>query len=138
VYQLAELCLLPVLCRFLAWLTSQLEDGGDMFSETSVDFPRTTRRYIPEDRTVHVSYYLKLKLNLCRHGFTKPESTVTSLVTYLDFITPLVGSQRQADAIYFDLSSAFDLVSHTLLLHKLSAFGLSGGCFNWFRSVFLE
>jgi hypothetical protein len=55
------------------------------------------------------------------------------VVTYVEFISPLVGSQRQADAIYFDLSNAFDLVSHSLL-HKLSASGLSGGYLNWFRS----
>jgi hypothetical protein len=46
------------------------------------------------------------------------------LVTYLEFITPLVGSQRQADANYFDLSNAYDFVPHTLLPPKLSAFGL--------------
>jgi hypothetical protein len=27
------------------------KDGGDMFYDTSVDFQRTTRRYIPEDST---------------------------------------------------------------------------------------
>jgi hypothetical protein len=68
----------------------------------------------------HVSHYLKSKLNPCQHGFTKYKSTITNLVTYLDFITPLVSSRGQVDAIYFDLSSAFDLVPHTLLLQKLS------------------
>jgi hypothetical protein len=29
------------------------EDGVDMILETSVDFQRTTRRYIPEDSTLH-------------------------------------------------------------------------------------
>jgi hypothetical protein len=82
----------------------------------------------------HVSHYLKFKLNPCQHGFTKSKFTTTNLVTYLNFITPLVSSQRQADAIYFDLTSAFDLVPHTLLLHKLSALGLSGGYVNWFLS----
>jgi hypothetical protein len=66
--------------------------------------------------------------------FAKSKSTITNLVTYLDFITPLVSSQGQANAIYFDLSSTFDLVIHTLLLQKLSAFGLSGGYVNWFCS----
>jgi hypothetical protein len=45
-----------------------------------------------------------------------------------------VGSQSQADAIYFDRSNAFDLLPRTLLLQKLSPFGLSGGYVNWFCS----
>jgi hypothetical protein len=38
----------------------------------------------------------------------------------LDFVTPLFSSQRQADAICFVFSSAFDLVSHALLPRKLA------------------
>jgi hypothetical protein len=75
----------------------------------------------------HVSHSFKSKLNPCRHGFTKSKSTITNLLTCIEFITLLVSSQSQVDAIYFDLSSAFDLVSHTLLLQKLRAFGLYGG-----------
>jgi hypothetical protein len=67
-------------------------------------------------------------------------STSTNLVTYVNFISPLFGFERQADTIYFDLSNAFDFDPHffflllLLLLHKLSAFGLSGDYVNWFRS----
>jgi hypothetical protein len=86
----------------------------------------------------HASHYLKSKFNPCQHGFTKFKSTTTNLVSYLDFITPLVGSQRQVDAIYFDLTSAFDLVPHTLLLHKLSALGFSGGYVNFIRSYLIN
>jgi hypothetical protein len=78
----------------------------------------------------YISHYLKSKISPYHHGFTKVKSASTNLVAYVDFIAPLVGSQRQADAIYFDLSNAFDLVPH----HKLSAFGLSSGYINWFRS----
>jgi hypothetical protein len=56
------------------------------------------------------------------------------LEIYVDFISPLVSSQSQADAIYFDLSNAFDLVPNSLLFHNLSASGLSGRYLNWFRS----
>jgi hypothetical protein len=56
------------------------------------------------------------------------------LVIYVDFISPLVGSQWQVDAIYFGLSNAFDFDPHSIPLHKLSAFELSGGYINWFRS----
>jgi hypothetical protein len=65
-------------------------------------------------------------------------STTSNLVTYLDYITPLVSSQRQVDAVYFDFSSALDLVSHTLLLGKLSSFGLTSACVSWFRSYLTD
>jgi hypothetical protein len=51
-----------------------------------------------------------------------------------NFISPLLGYQKQVDAIYFDPSNAFDRIPHSLLLHKLSAFGPSIGRL---RSVFL-
>jgi hypothetical protein len=74
---------------------------------------------------------LEHALNPSQHGFLKFKST-TNLVTYLDFIVPLVSSQRQVDSIYFDLSSAFDLVSHPILLYKLCAYGLLNGYVNRF------
>jgi hypothetical protein len=77
-----------------------------------------------------MSHYFKHKLNSIQHGFSKAKSTTANLVTYLDFISPPAGSQRQVGCIYFDLSSAFDLVSHTILLHILRAHGLSVGYVN--------
>jgi hypothetical protein len=66
-------------------------------------------------------------LNPCQHGFSKSESTFTNLVTYLDFATHLICSQRQADVVYFDLSNVLDLIPHALLLHKLTDCGISAG-----------
>ena len=70
-------------------------------------------------------YYFKSKLNHSKHGFLRSKYTITNLVSYLDYISPLVCSQHQVGVIYFDFSSAFHLVSHTLLLNKFSAYGLS-------------
>jgi hypothetical protein len=74
----------------------------------------------------YVSCYVQSKLNCCQHGFIKPRSSTSNLVTYIDYITLSVTSQRHIDAIYFDFSSAFDLVQHTLFLAKLSSVGLTG------------
>jgi hypothetical protein len=72
-----------------------------------------------------IFYYFKCKRNPCQHGLVISRYTITNLVSYLDYISPLVFSQRQVDAIYFDLSSSIDFVPHTFLLLKLSACGLS-------------
>jgi hypothetical protein len=95
----------------------------------------------------HISLNNKSKVfesvvqRLMSHYFTLPNTvlknmklTSTNLVTYFDFISPLVSSQRQADSIYFDLSSAFDYVPHSVLLHNLCAYGLSDSYANWFCS----
>jgi hypothetical protein len=82
----------------------------------------------------HLFYYLKSKLNPSQLGVLRSKSTINNLVSSLDYTSPLVCSQRQLDAIYFDLSSTFDLVSHTLLLHKLRAYGLSHSYVSWLHS----
>jgi hypothetical protein len=58
----------------------------------------------------------------------------SNLVPYLDHISTLACSQRQVDAICFDLSSAFDFVSHTLLLQRLRTHGLSDSYNIWLHS----
>jgi hypothetical protein len=56
------------------------------------------------------------------------------LVTYLNYITPTVGTQDQIDSVYFDLSSVSDTVRHNILLHKLCNFGLPSSYVGWFHS----
>jgi hypothetical protein len=79
--------------------------------------------------------HIILNINWISHStwFFRNKITI-NLVTYLDFTFPPVSSQRQVDSIYFDLISASDLVSHSILLHKLCAHGLFRGYVNWFLS----
>jgi hypothetical protein len=81
----------------------------------------------------HIYHFSKSKLNFSQHGFIKSKSTITNLVTFLDFVTPLVRSQSQVDSIYFDFSNAYDILPHALLLHKLNNYGLSSGYIKWFH-----
>jgi len=75
----------------------------------------------------HVSRHLKSKFSPNQHGFIKSDSTITRFVAYLDFISPLVHSQCQVDAIHFPLSTTLDLFPHALFLPKIYYFGLSPG-----------
>jgi hypothetical protein len=58
----------------------------------------------------HILHHAKFNSN--QHGFTRTKSTVTNLVMFLDFLTPVVHGQRQVDAVYFDLSNASDIIPH--------------------------
>jgi hypothetical protein len=74
-------------------------------------------------------------LNLIPIGTALPELNLhLPMMTFLDFFTNVVRVQRQADAIHFYLSNAFDLVPHNMLLHDLDSFGFSGTYVSWFRS----
>jgi hypothetical protein len=55
-------------------------------------------------------------------------------VTFLDFMTPVVRCQRQADVVYFGLSNVFDPVPHNVLLRKLSYLGFSDAYVSLLRS----
>lgn len=51
---------------------------------------------------------------------------------------PYVCNRGQVDALYFDLSKAFDKVNHTLLLIKLSQIRVSHIFLRWFESYLTD
>lgn len=73
-----------------------------------------------------MSHYFQYKLNKSQHGFSKFKSTVTNLVPYLDIVCLIVASQHQVYSVEDDLDSARDLVTYSVLLHRLCVHGLSG------------
>lgn len=73
----------------------------------------------------HLTFHVKGLISQHQHGFLGGRSTATNLVSFLQFVAPAVLSKGQIDTIYFDLSKAFDVVTHDLLLKKLDKYGLS-------------
>ena len=63
-------------------------------------------------------------------GFTKNCSTLQQM---LIFINQIINTPSQTDVIYFDISKAFDTVSHSILLRKLWSFGITGALWTWIK-----
>lgn len=82
----------------------------------------------------YIQSHLKLYLSDSQHGFVSSRSTCTNLVTFTETLTNAIDSGKQVDVIYTDFSRAFDRVPHNILLHKLSAYGITGSFLNWFKS----
>jgi hypothetical protein len=72
----------------------------------------------------HLHNFFKCRLYPSQHGFRKFNSTATNLVTYLNSIIPSVSSQGQTNSVYFELTKAFDVAPHNIILRKHSNFGL--------------
>ena len=80
--------------------------------------------------------YVVSKRIIChnQHGFMRKRSTVTNLLAFTDFVTSIFSINGQVDTIYTDFSKAFDKVSHSILLLKLSRLGFPDFFVCWLSS----
>ena len=63
-----------------------------------------------------------------KHGFC-----VANLIERRDIITDSLDKGLSVDVIYADFSKAFDKVSHSKLLKKLEAYGISFLLLEWIK-----
>lgn len=61
-------------------------------------------------------------------------STTTNLLTFTSYVTDGFSKGQQTDAVYTDLSAAFDKLSHDIAIAKLERGGICGLLLSWFRS----
>lgn len=83
-----------------------------------------------------LSTYLTDHNILSQHqsGFRPGYSTTTALLKFTNDVMSAADSNMPSGAIFIDLSKAFDLVDHYLLLDKLHAIGLSRTALLFFNS----
>ena len=78
------------------------------------------------------------QLSSKQHGFLKNKSTVTNLLEHVHYIASAIDQRKQVDVQYTDMSKAFDKVQHSVLLYKLSKFGIQGRLLSWFHTYLTD
>lgn len=73
-------------------------------------------------------------LNPAQHGFIKNKSTKTALLDYLNALYENLNNNKKCVGAFMDLSKAFDMVDHPILLSKLSSYGIRGKTLSWIES----
>ena len=69
-----------------------------------------------------------------QHGFREGRSTTTAIANFLKFTYDTIDKKEIGMGLFIDLSKAFDLVDHDILLQKLSTMGIRGVALSWFKS----
>ena len=71
-----------------------------------------------------------------QYGFRKGHSTSLALHHLFDNITKAIDQKEYTIAVFIDLSNAFDMVNHEILINKLKHYGIRGLSLDWIKSYF--
>ena len=86
-----------------------------------------------------MSYFTSNKLFLPnQYGFRPKYSTETATLELVDRMLKLLDNDKIPFCIFMDLSKAFDTLDHSILLKKLSFYGVSGVALGWFESYIYQ
>ena len=69
-----------------------------------------------------------------QHGFRRKRSCETQLLDFVEELNENVAKGKQSDVIILDFAKAFDKVNHSLLIHKLRHYGITGPVLTWLQS----
>jgi len=67
-------------------------------------------------------------------GFRKDHSCTLALIDVINMVKREIGNKNNVMGLFMDLSKAFDMVSHEILLDKLFYYGLHDRTLNWFST----
>lgn len=113
--------------------------AGDKLSPTNyrpISLISTCCKLIEHVIASHISNYLEANQFFVeyQHGFRKHVSTVTQLVSVVHDFASAIDKQQQIDAIFLDLSKAFDRVPHVQLVERLKEVGIPQKLVRWIEA----
>ena len=73
-----------------------------------------------------------------QHGFRRGHSTIHSVEQLTNYVEKKMNRGLATLATFVDFRKAFDCVQHTVLLKKLSTFGIDRQTVNWFKSYLTD
>lgn len=71
-------------------------------------------------------------------GFKKNTSTTDAIFSFISNVSRALDNHQHAFGIFLDLSKAFDVVNHKLLLNKLEHYGIRGNAFKWISTFITD
>ena len=69
-----------------------------------------------------------------QYGFRTNHASYMAALNLTDKIAQGLDTNKTTAALFLDLSKAFDTIDHTILLNKLSLYGIRGIALSWFKS----
>lgn len=86
-----------------------------------------------------ISFLTKFKvLTDCQHGFREGRSTETAAVSFMNFVYEKLDKGLFVAGLYFDLTRAFDVLSHKFIMDKLYSIGFRGIFLEWIMSFLTD
>ncbi len=73
-------------------------------------------------------------LNAFQSGFRAGHSTITATTVVTNDLITALDRRQHCAALFVDLTKAFDLVDHALLLQRLKSIGLGNSALSWFKN----
>ena len=96
----------------------------------------TPRKLLEKIIHFQTSTFLNLNeiLSDNQHGFRKDHSTSSAILEFLTDVYHAKIANMVTGCVYVDYQKAFDTINHNILFSKLSLYGFSRSCINWFKS----
>jgi hypothetical protein len=93
------------------------------------------------EKIVHnrlVSFITKYKiLTENQYGFQKKKSTTSACQSFIGYVKEALDRQSVVVGIFFDLTKAYDVIDHDILLEKLEHYGIRGKINIWLKSYLM-